>query len=1451
MMKSKRIISLIISVIMILSCIPSMYVFADTSAVIYSEGFNSYPTNSSAPANISVDGGSGIYIKEADESNKSLYVGLDDANASLSFPLAASSGTVWIGTRFKLHNNINNGAIFQIIGASGSKVNLINIAKSGASLYDGKVFKQFRKQMWTDMHVKIDYDRKNFSVYVDGRCVVSNWKYIGTMPAMARVGFEFSNTGSKSAIEFDRFVAYKGNRILKEYPSENYNTESVEVSSETKTTAEKLYLFEDFSSFGINATYTNSLPYTHIIETRNLQGHTEYHEGDRMYLHMERLEGRPNTPRYDLAFKYFDASNYVVDMMVNVFSLNDSGISVALRNTYAGSAINLFTAEQNGIIKLGGDVFNNLDFNRWTRLSFVVDAVSSSFDVYVDGVMVREGVAVSADLKKIDRVSFQLFYGRGSGAVGLDAIAVYEGKKLKPGFETEHYWEQFTNSYLNEDKQVEQFIGDKGVFCVTNSAFYKNGKKTKFEATGYETFEGTPMGAVEAMCNAYGVGVTYDANSKTLTLSNGAVLTVGSDNYTIGGKAVSAGGFVEEKDGTIFAPAKTFFEKVLGKTATYEPNWQLVFVADDGSMVNTSDSTLMRLIMYKMIFDRMPADEMEATVKERFPNNEHPRALITKADIERVKKNIETDSGARKLYNYLKLNCDSILETEPVGYATVTTSGEILNARTREMRLADLGIMYQISGDTRYADRAVKELEEMVKMPYFGYGKALNSGALMAAFARGYDLFYDYLTPELKSKIEDSVLKMWERDIMDGSGTAGTRADGYMHTTGNFVPVHNGPYLESTMVFVDEPKMAEHAKKQFDISERSFEGSMADLAPDGACPEGAGYWMYTVLEWAPAVKTLLNTLGTDLGFPDHLGMKKSCYFMMDLHGVVRLNPFNDSGTGNSHSSRRSITEQCQAMFLLSDIYQDSAILTSWMSKQDNFQLNDCGTSLVWYKPELMNIASASSLDNRYRGELDFVALRSSYVDENALFISAHSGQNYMSHAHIDGGTYTIDAMGLNWVTDLGTESYASNYDPRAGRYYRTRPEAHNLYLINPRVGYQGQDVNASGATVTFESSERDAYAIVDMSKYYVEDVISAQRGYKLADDRSHIVVRDEMSLKNASDIISFIHTQADIEIIDDHRAIFHQFGKKMLIEVTTSGKDLSLEAMECVMLPTSPKEQPDAQDNSEYRKLAIKLSGFGNVYINVKFTPLYDESITSTKADDVMLALWANEEGSIDTPRLTSFSVNSTLLDGFNPLNTQINLTLPAGTTAVPAIDAKAGENATVQVVKAATSLFDDMIIKVCDNNNADNVCYYTVKFVLTPEVVDITSQKLAPISSIISEDTGENITTALTDRNLETGRKESAWGREYMIDLGAVYELDSLITAFQHLEGYKFTYDIEVSEDGVNFKTKTGQWSLGSDGYEALKFGDNVKARYIRYIANGRTSSSASLIYELAVSVK
>lgn len=1452
MLSNRRLISLALTVCMLISCIPSAFAEDSGVSVVFSEGFNSSPTGGSAPSNISVEGGSDIAVTDIAADNKALKIELNDASAKFSFSSTVSKGTIWYGVRFKLNDNVESGSMFQITDASGSKLNLINIKERSASIYDGKVFDKFLKQLWTDLHVKLNYDKKTMSVYVDGKCVLSDWKITRAIPAASRIGFEFSNAGRNSSIEIDHIVSYTGSKVMKSYPAQQFSTEVAEgLDDSSAAKISRLYLYEDFNATGFNAASLTRTAFNHIIAVRNLQGRTYAEETDRMYCHMERLSSEANFPHFEVPMKDFDATNYVIDMTLNIFELSGIGFELTLKKGGTTKA-KLMTAEQNGILKCGGSVFNQFDLGKWNRLSLVVNALASTFDVYINGDLVKEGCSVSGDLKDINQIGFQLVYGSGSGSMGLDEIAVYEGSELKPGFGLENFTQHFINMYDKIDTNVASFIGDKAVFCLNNSAFYKDGTKTKYEDKGYENFAGVPMGSASAMAAAYGVAYNYDASSKTVTLGNGASFKVGDDSYTVNGKTISADSIIEEKDGVVFAPAKSFFEKLLGKTVSYNSDWLLLFISDDGSYVSTENAAMMQDVMYLMIFDRPSGDDMSKIISERFPSGEHPRALFTKADISRVQKLLETDEYAQKLYTYLELNANSILDTKPVGFSA-TDDGAVDAARTREDRMTDLGIMYHLTGDERYAKRGIEELEEMVKMPYLGWGKALSSGAIMAAFTRGYDLFYDVLSPELRTKIEDCVISLWERDLLDGSNATGNRNFNYMHATANWNPVHNGPYLESTFVFADNPRMAEYAKKQFAISLRNLECSMVPLAPDGACPEGAGYWMYTMLEWAPAVKSLINCLGTTLGFEDHIGMEKSCYFMIDIQGNAKTNAFHDTGKGSAHSSRKSIIEQGRAMFLLSDIYQDAGLLNSWLSNIDNFLAPYNGTSLMWYNPELMKTVVSSPLDNRYRGDLDFVALRASHADENSLFLGAHSGQNYMSHSHIDGGTYVLDAMGLNWVSDIGTEDYASDYDPRQGKYYSTRPEAHNVYLINPRAGYQGQDVYASGATIEFESTDRGGYAIVDMSKYYEADVVTAQRGFKLANNRSHVIVRDEMNLKGASDVISFIHTQADIEIIDNNRAILEQFGKKMLVEVTTNGNNLTLEKMECEMLPTSPAPQPDARDYSEYHKLAIKLSAFGNLTITVKYTPLYDERITSTEIDETPLALWEPEEGEFDAPRLSAVYADGVQVDGFDPVNSVVRVPVGAGVSKAPVITAACDERYNAEILQNRDEMLSDVIIKLTDKTNPKNISYYTVR--LDPEVTPLESLdgiNLAAISSIISEDTGDNLTEVLTDRNFATEKYESKGGKEYMIDLGAVRNIDSVITAFAaHSVPYKYIYDIQVSEDGNKFISKSGIWSHGAGSYEAVKLGENVKARYIRIIANGRTAGHVSRLCEVAVAVK
>ena len=1452
MLNKRRLISLILTLFMLCSYIPSVSAASDTK-VIFTQGFNTLPTNSGAPSNVSAEGGSSIMVIETEKENKALEIGLNDASAKLSFPVSASNGTIWLGARFKLTDNIESGSMFQITSSTGTKLNLINIKERSASLYDGKVFTKLTKKLWTDIHIKLNYDKKIFSVYVDGKCAIHNWKISRTIPAASRIGFEFSNTDKKSSIQIDHLVAYTGSSLLRKYPAEKFNPAAGEEEVSTEAKISRVYLFEDYNSLGFNASSNSSTAFEHKIGVRNLQGRSYAGEKDRMYNHMERIAGVSNYPHFEVPIKDFDATNYVVDMTLNIFELSGVGFELTLKKSNTTRS-KLLTAEENGILKCNGAIFNQFDFNKWNRLSFVINAVSSTYDVYVNGVKVKEKCSVSADLKDINQVGFQLIYGTGGGSIGLDEIAVYEGNELKPEISLKSFTGNFVNSYDAVDKKVTAFIGDKAVFCLNNSAFYKDGKKTKYKGEGYETFDGIPMGSVEAMASAYGISYTYDESTKTVTLGNGNTLTVGYDSYIINGTSVSADGNIEEKDGIIYAPAKSFFDKMLGKTVSYDRNWLLLFISEDNSFTSTEDSAMMQQIMYMMIYDRPSGEEMSRIISERFPNNEHPRALFTTQDLERVKREITTDEYSKKLYDYLKLNADSILGTNPVGF-TINASGELTYARTQENRITDLGIMYHLSGDERYAERAIKEIEAMVKMPYLGWGKALNSGAVMAAFTRGYDMFYHKLTPELRTQIEDCVISLWERDLLDGSNASGGRNFNYMHTQGNWVPVHNGPYLESTLVFADNSRMADLAKKQFEISQRSFEGALADLAPDGACPEGAGYWLYNMFEWAPAVKTLMNCLGSSLGVEDHIGLKKSCYFMMDLQGTAGVHGFHDSGAASTgyNKSRAALYEQSRAVFVIADMYKDAGLLNSWLSKIDNFYAEYNGTSLMWYNSELAKSEVKSSLDNRYRGELDFIALRSSHEDENAIVLTAHSGKNYMSHSHIDGGTYQFDAMGYKWACDVGTEVYGKDYDPIKAKYYVTRPEAHNLYLINPRAGYQGQDPYAEGATIEFESSDKGGYAIVDMSKYYAADVVTAQRGFKLDGNRSYLIVRDEMNLKAPSDIISFVHTMADIEIIDNNRAIFKQFGKKVLVEVMTNGRNLSLDVMPCEMLPTSPEPQPDANDLSKYRKLAMKLNGSGNITISVKFTPLYDDRITSTFHDDTALALWKVTEGKNDLPFLTAIYADGKELEGFNPNNRQILLPVTAGVSKAPVITAKADDIYNVEVIQDTSQMLTEAIIILTDKQNPDNKSYYTVNFQNEGLSLDsLDGLKLADIKAITKLNTGSDLTSALTDGNFKTEAYESGGGVKYLIDLGAVYNIDSVITAFAQSDlPYRYTFDVELSEDGNNFTSKTGICTGDKTGYESFKLGENVKARYIRICPNGRNTSWVSRLCEVAVAIK
>lgn len=107
------------------------------------------------------------------------------------------------------------------------------------------------------------------------------------------------------------------------------------------------------------------------------------------------------------------------------------------------------------------------------------------------------------------------------------------------------------------------------------------------------------------------------------------------------------------------------------------------------------------------------------------------------------------------------------------------------------------------------------------------------------------------------------------------------------------------------------------------------------------------------------------------------------------------------------------------------------------------------------------------------------------------------------------------------------------------------------------------------------------------------------------------------------------------------------------------------------------------------------------------------------------------------------------------------------------------------------------------------------------------------------SGDDGSNSIRNSLDGNLDTrwavrDKGNGAWG---IYDLGQVYTLDQIQLAYAQGDKRNYLFDIEVSEDGVNYtKVISNGSSCGlTTGLEAFDMGD-VKARYVKYVGYGHT---------------
>lgn len=256
--------------------------------------------------------------------------------------------------------------------------------------------------------------------------------------------------------------------------------------------------------------------------------------------------------------------------------------------------------------------------------------------------------------------------------------------------------------------------------------------------------------------------------------------------------------------------------------------------------------------------------------------------------------------------------------------------------------------------------------------------------------------------------------------------------------------------------------------------------------------------------------------------------------------------------------------------------------------------------VIWYTPRPAgNLLKGVPLDHHFRGMVAVALFRSAWDDPNALFVGVKAGYNRVNHGHLDLGNFELDALGVRWARDLGSDNYnipgywdGSRNSGRRWRLYRLNSQSHNICTID------GKDQNVSGrAKFTAVRMEKDAArAVLDLTGAYTPTATKALRGVAMLPGRRAVLVQDEFRLAKPAEVTWAMTTDA-ATASDGRQATLSLKGRRLRATI--------LSPAGAAFTSASAEQKPPQRRNKGVRRLLVRVkSGSGAVRIAVLLAPI-------------------------------------------------------------------------------------------------------------------------------------------------------------------------------------------------------------------------------------------------------
>jgi len=568
----------------------------------------------------------------------------------------------------------------------------------------------------------------------------------------------------------------------------------------------------------------------------------------------------------------------------------------------------------------------------------------------------------------------------------------------------------------------------------------------------------------------------------------------------------------------------------------------------------------------------------------------HPRLILLDSDLDRLKALIRDNPLAHRIYLDLEKECDRLLTTPAAEYKLV---GPRLRAQTRRVldRVSTLALMYRLQPREPLLRRAVAELRAGANFRDWNPAIFVDTAEMAHSFALGYDWLYNSLSPDERVWIRDAIVgKAFDPVIPIYKREGGWPHD---HFNANMI-CNSGMGIAALAIAGDKINEGDQAvndkcgvvlRNVFD----SLPRGLTTYGVEGSWPEGMAYWESTTRYACAFFSALQTALGNDYGLSASHGVDRAGRFRIHMTGPTgRVFNFADSIDDVGLSPE---------MFWMAKRFSVPPYAWSEQKALDRSTHPDA-YDLAWFDANAKSPQQqvpAWPPDAIFRG-VDIACFRSAWDDPNALYLAVKGGDNKAPHAHLDLGSFVLDAGGIRWAADLGTDDYElPGYlvGKQRWSYYRTRTESHNTLLIDD----QNQDLRAEARITRQEFAPDFSWVQIDLSRANPGKIKQWTRRFALV-QRQAVLIEDSVRSDQPVDVIWGMMSDADI-VPTGQTATLRKNGWTLAAEIRSPRHAV----FDVAPLRSAAPQAP----NPNFRKLIVRLGDkVTDLDLNIILTPYRD-----------------------------------------------------------------------------------------------------------------------------------------------------------------------------------------------------------------------------------------------------